>query len=170
MLLSNEQVDQRLSSPDNLALRFGSGVQERIIHRPGRKTGVPNLEVVKRNEIALRSRLGELQADLASEFSTTQARVSQLERGKDKSLDEQALQQQLKEVRDIAVDKLMASMGLISDDKLSRENAQGLSRIAANMAKVMDRTLPREESQAPVNVIVYCPEQRSEKSFKTIEI
>lgn len=171
MLLSNNQAEQRLGSPRNLANRFGSSAPTFItVHRPGRKADTPNMDKIKQNEIALRSRLGEKQGALAQEFNTTQARVSQLERGKSNSLDEEKLHEQLSKARDVAVDKLLTSMGLITSEKLNKENAQGLSRIAANMARVVEKTLPKESSDNNVQVIVYCPEQRSESSFKIVEV
>jgi transcriptional regulator with XRE-family HTH domain len=110
--------------------------------------------------------LGEKQAELAKEFGTTQGRVSQLERGKDKSLDNAGINQA---VKDIAVEKLMESLNLITPAKLQKETAQGLSRVASNMAKVVNLT-QEQTKERDVTVIVYAPELRSEKSFKSIDV
>lgn len=130
------------------------------------------MDALKRNQIALRSRIGERQGQLAKEFSTTQARVSQLERGRDKSLDEDALSRELAAVGDIAIGKLMESLELIDGEKLGKESATGLSRIAANLSKVVDNTRAKNASETgpKVQVVVYCPEPRKEENFKVIEI
>jgi|SRR5579864_176822 len=172
MLLSSEEAEKRLSSPDNLANRFSkhSDAKTIPIRRPGRKVDVPNLTPLQTNEIAFRSRLGERQGPLAREFNTTQARVSQLERGEAKSLDEDSIRERLSQVQDKALDTLMESLGLIDREKLKKESASGLSKIAAGMAKVVEATLPKDKADTNIQVVVYTPELRKEASFKVVDV
>lgn len=174
MLLSESEALERLSSPRNLANIFGqkkaSDVIEIPIHRPGRKAGVPNLSPVERNEIAFRSKMGETQTALAQEFGTSQPHVSQIANGKDSSLDQDAISRRLSEVGDAALDKLVESLGLIDREKLKKETASGLSKIASNLSAVIERTQPKENVAQQTTVIVYTPELRKEASFKVIDV
>jgi hypothetical protein len=173
MLLTEEQANERLNSEKNLANRFSRSdegrIEERVIEGPGKEKGSTNLTREERNEIAVRSRLGESQVALAREFNTTQPNVSYIERGKTKT-DEEKVESAINQVRDKALERLMHSLGLITDDKLSGCSAKDLSTIASNMSRVVEKTIPRAEVDNKINLVIYAPELRQEKSFKTIEI
>jgi predicted transcriptional regulator len=173
MLLTEEQANERLNSEKNLANRFSRSdegrIEERVINRPGKEQGLGNLSPEAKNEIAIRSRLGESQVALANEFGVTQPTVSYIERGKTKT-DEEKVESAINQVRDKALERLMHSLGLITDDKLSGCSAKDLSTIASNMSRVVEKTIPRAEVDNKINLVIYAPELRQEKSFKTIEI
>jgi hypothetical protein len=77
----------------------------------------------------------------------------------------------LNNIRDVAMDKLLASMGIIDDESLAEINAKDASIIAANMSKVVERTLPKDAEGGPkVQVIMYAPQQTNIESFQVVEI
>jgi transcriptional regulator with XRE-family HTH domain len=168
MIISEEEARRRQESPDNLANRFNIH-HERIEHA-GRKPGQKNLPIETKDEIALRSRIGEKQAILANEFNVSQNEISEIERGNIKSINEAKVERQLGEVRDLALEKVMLSLGLITADKLSGCSAPELAHISNNLGNVVSRTIPNANQQTSVNLIVYSPEPRKESSFKVIEI
>jgi hypothetical protein len=179
MLLTTEEAEARLSSSSNIATRFSCNpeiqmgpIQEaQVISMPkkGREFGKSNMPTFLRTQIAVLSHF-ENQKDVAKEFSTTQPHVSNIKNGKHEQ-DLDAVEQVLGKVRDVALEKLMASMGLLDSDKLSACSARDLSGIAANMSKVVEKTLPKQQNQvAQVNLVIYAPAQKEESSFRTIEI
>lgn len=198
MFLTNKQVEERLSSPRNLASRIAefrgevSSPQVEVITEtreirenkidsifnnqiteitmPSVGKNKINLDKNTRTEIAIRSRTGEHQPKLAQEFGITQANVSSIERGKTKGIDEEHANKVISQVKDRALDRLMCSLGLLDDDKLSSCSAKDLSIIASNMGRVVDKISPKEERPDNINFIIYAPELKQEKSFQTVEV
>jgi len=168
MTLTEEELNKRLNSPDNLANRFG--VKEIVLKRPGRKIGVPNFSPEEKQEVAERALLGERQNKLAAEFNMTQARVSQLENGEAKSLDQDALSSISQLAREKAVERLLESLHLLTPEKIKKESAYRVSCIAGNLSKVAYNLSDDKKSDANIQVIVYTPELRKESSFKVIDV
>ena len=174
MHITEKQALERLNSPNNLANRFARvdnqivQVEERVIHSPGKNR--VNLDENTRTEIAIQARLGMNQNDIARDFGVTQGEVSQIKNNKVQGVDERAVERSLNEVRDQAVLKLMESLGLITSDKLSALGAQALSIVAANMSKVVEKTMPNKDNKNNINLIIYTPEMRSERGFDFVEI
>lgn len=73
-------------------------------------------------------------------------------------------------IRDMALDKLMASLGIINDENLASCGAKDASLVARNLAGVVDKLTPREQAGTNVQLIVYAPKQRSEEHYDTIDI
>jgi transcriptional regulator with XRE-family HTH domain len=170
MNITHEQAIKRLDNPNNLANRFGTRISHIEIRNKGRRLGDVNLTDEQRNEIAVRSRLGEKQTDLAREYGTSQPNVSNIERGEGGRTDEARVERQLSEVRDIALGKLMLSLGLITEDKLQDCGADTLARVAAHMSKVIEKSMPRQDPRANINLVIYTPEMKKETGFKVVEI
>lgn len=79
------------------------------------------------------------------------------------------------DIKDAALAKLMASLNLISLDKLEDSgdgvnHATKLSKIAVNLSGVLGRLEPRAASESAVNIVIYAPEQKSEEKYKVIDI
>lgn len=186
MFLTNEQAEVRLNSEKNLANRFARGndkkvpekvteitqaeviITEKVIHLPG-KNGI-NLSEEVRTEIATRARLGESQTNLASEFNITQANVSSIERGRTKGIDEVKVEETTNRARDLALERLMQSLGLLTEDKLSGCSAKDLSVIASNMGRVVEKINPKTVQADNINFIIYAPELKQERAYETVEI
>lgn len=179
MFLNNTQVEERLKSEKNLANaswlpcnakspETQVTITEKTIHSPG-KNGV-NLSKEERTEIAIQSRLGESQVAIARDHGITQANVSSIERGKTKGIDEKKVEGVISSVKDRALDRLMTSLGLLSDDKLSGCSAKDLSVIASNMGRVVEKITPKETAPDNINFIIYSPELKQERAYDVIEI
>lgn len=142
-------------------------VEEHILSLSGKNR--TNLSRETRNEIALRARLGEKTSALAAEFQITQGNVSHIKTGRTHGIDEKEIVESLSEVRDKALDRLMVSLGLITDEKLAKCNAKELSVVAANMGKVVEKTIPRD-SVDRINLVIYTPELKQERAFDVVDI
>lgn len=194
MFLTVKQAEERLNSEKNLASRFNKNndnnndnfgraikqpietyensqvvsISEKTIHLPG-KIGI-NLSEEIRTQIAIRARAGESQPSLAREFGVTQANISSIERGNTKGINEDQVKKTIDSARDLALERLMQSLGLLTEDKLSGCSAKDLSVIASNMGRVVEKINPKTEQPDNINFIIYAPELKQEKSYKTIEI
>lgn len=200
MFKTEEQASARLKSSRNLVNRFGrqevtpsipSSIPEvhnsipvdnipgapalhhevEIIplHQPGNKEGKSKLSQDERNEIALRARLGEGQSILAKEFQVSQSAIGEIEQGRTK-VDEVSVQAKLDQVSDVAMDKLLASLGYITPEKLDKSKATDLSMIAANMSKVVNNVRGKEAQGPQVIVQIYSPELKKESNYKMIDV
>lgn len=174
MFITEEQARERLESSENLVNLLGTNSEGRIevraIKLPGKKPGSQNLSKEERTEIAIESRLGGRAREIASDHNVAEITVAKIREGKPRGIDEERVEKILGEARDRAMDRLMAALGLITDDKLSGASAKDLSTIASNMGRVVEKISTREQAANNVNVIIYSPELKKENSFKTIEI
>jgi hypothetical protein len=193
MFLTNEQADKRLSSENNLANRFSKNsnsvranakipekqvteilnpeviVTEKVITLPGKNR--VNLSEEERNEIAIETRSGIIsQTESAKQRGLNVLTVHNIAQGKTKGIDEEKVNQVINTVRDRALDRLMHSLGLLTDDKLSGCSAKDLSLIASNMGRVVEKIQDKTEKPDNINFIIYAPELKQERSFDVVEI
>lgn len=169
MLINDDQFNERLNSEDNIANRFNKKVNTVVLHRPGRKSDVPNHSKEDKVDAVVLNRLGIKQETAAQLAGMSQGRVSQL--NNDPKIEED-VQAKLKPVRDLAIEKMLKTIGLIDDEKLSSCKAESLSNIASNMSRIVEKTLPKESGNngAQINLTIYAPEVRNERSYKTVEV
>lgn len=163
------------------------GIQFRTIARPGNnrpwlskseRTGIAadfasatcvfdknddKIETKTMTEIA---RAHNVQVSTVSDIVNGTRRVADSER----SVDQAKVDLALDKVREVAIDKLMAGLGQLTEDKISVHNAKDISTICYNMAKVVQQTIPQEKGGQPINLIVYTPELRAEKNFDVVEV
>ena len=192
MLLNDKQAEERLNSPNNLANRIAAFRQSKKLQldEPSSTLSVsagrqlPRLPSQVREEIIERASTGlERQKDLAQEFGVTQAAVSYLKRTSEESASIQSVcppnqavstpeQEKFLEssIKDIASQKMLLAMGLITEDRLEKMKATDLARISSDMAKVVRDVSPKVQSGTQINLVVYSPEVRSESSYKIVEI
>lgn len=178
MFKTEEQIKERLSSEKNLVNRFGRQeptvpALENIVitplGNPGNKEK-PKLDQDSKDEIAFRARAGEKQKDLAEEFGVSQSAIGEIEQGRTK-VNEAEVNRRLDAVQDVAMNKLLESLGYMTTDKLDKCKATDLSSIAANMSKVVSNVRTKNNDSGPVvQVQIFAPELRNEKTYKTIEV
>jgi transcriptional regulator with XRE-family HTH domain len=188
MFLTAKQANERLGSGKNLALRFAKEgtlvtpekqvekqaleptytITEKVITLPGKNK--PNLSQEARTDIAIRTRLGESQAEIARATGLNTLTVNNIAQGKVKGIDEEKVERVIGEARDLALERLMSSLGLLTEDKLSGCSAKDLSVIASNMGRVVEKIQTKETQPDNINFIIYSPELKQERAFEIVEI
>ena len=172
-LLNPESAEERLKSTDNLARLFGKKEPN-----PNKVAILPNPRAGKRPELPEQDKVmikvlaatGDKQKTIAAQFGTSQGEVSAIKRGI-VPVEDQGLSKEVREeAYEKATDLLMRSLGFITDDKLADTSATKLSAIAANMGRVVEKITPRSDQSQNVQVVIYCPEQRSIEDYKVIEV
>ena len=88
----------------------------------------------------------------------------------DRSVNQAEIDKALDKVREAAIDRLMAGLGQLTNDKIAAHNAKDISSICSNMARVVQQTIPQDKAAQQINLIVYTPELRQEKNFDVVEI
>lgn len=158
------------------------GIQFREIKRPGNNRSWLSSEDRTRiaTEVALAS--GDIdenrttQTEVARRYSVQPSTVSDIVNNarrvpdKPRSVDQARIEAALDSVREKATNRLHESLDQLTTDKISAHNAKDISAICANMAKVVQQTLPQEKGTQNINLIVYTPELRQEKNFDSVEV
>lgn len=152
---------EKQTRPDN--------VETKILQQPGNRLGKRKLGIHQRNEIAVRARLGESQPVLAEEFGVTQATISAIERGKTK-VNEDIVEKQVDDVADLAMAKLLKSLGYIDNAKLSILDPVKLSVVARNMSGIIGNIRQKDDNGPQVMVQIYAPELKKESSYKSLDV
>ena len=187
MQLDPQKASERLNSPNNLANRikeFRSGRKLSLdVDEEGRGVltvhsvkSLPRLPGAAVNEIRERISSGtERQQDIAESFGVSQAAISYQKRVSDKEIENKEkaaeIDERAKVARSIAIDKMLLTMGLITEEKLEKLRAKDLATTARELSIVQHTLNPKDKAPAAqVNLVVYAPEVRSEESYKILEI
>jgi hypothetical protein len=191
MILTEEQAKERLNSDRNLVSRFSrvpadavlvptaviesepppiATVEITEIKLNSRTPKKAELDEATKIEIASRARLGESQSSLGREFGVSQNAVHYLETGRSLSLNEKAVEERINQVQDVAMLKLLSSLGFMDDEKMKKAGVKDLSTIAANMSKIVSNTRVQKDEGNQVHLHLYAPELRTEKSFNVVEV
>lgn len=191
MILTEEQAKARIESSENLINRLNkeeeptySGIEK--VEEPKEKIVTLNpraahagyykhLASEDRIEVAARARIGEPQKKLMAEFGVSQHTVSVLAKGQDYfgrgRVDEAKVQDRMNEIQDVALCKLMKTLGYLGDEKLSELGAKDLAAVAQSMAKVAGTLRPQERAgDAVAQVIIYAPETRPESKYQVVSV
>ena len=155
------------------------GIQFRTINRPGNNR--PWLSKEERTRIATDVASAPIngnqtRSEIAKTYSVRPSTVTDIanktRRIEDtpRSVDQAKLDSALGVVRETSINRLMTSLGQLTEDKISAHNAKDISTICANMAKVVQQTIPQDKVAQAINLIVYTPEMRKESNFEIVEI
>ena len=166
-------------SEDDFENEAPSRVSLSVEYKPAPQGRGPNLGEAKQTQIAKDSIENPRmkQSDLALIHGTTQRNVSRAVSGKIGGLPANAERKAvrvdiLNNAKDAALEKLMAALGLIDEEKLSAlESAKDIGRFSKDMASVYNSlTAQTAHAGNQVNLIVYAPKSREESSFKVVDV
>jgi len=73
-------------------------------------------------------------------------------------------------VQELALEKTMLALDLMTPEKFSNADLKELSQVAANMSRVIEKTSPKENADNTTKLIIYAPEQKKESQYKVIDI
>lgn len=195
MLISLEEAEQRLASENNLINKLGlsnslpestnAGEEAlEIIQKegPGRTEGRKNLPSFLKEVIGVEAHLTTA-AQVAESFDVSLSTVenckhSRAGQDREKYKNEElkrAIDRNLGEIRDTAMQKLMMSLNLITEDKVNKASVRDISVISANLSKVVTHALPKEDKKDPLEegamkLIVYAPVIKTLNEYKVVEV
>jgi hypothetical protein len=183
MIISETEKNERLNGEYNLLNRLANRASrsgDALIISPeplGRKPEVPNIPPIIKEIVATATRSGEAtNKEMADAFGISTRTVSDAKDGRvGKRRDEELetrIEQNVDKIRDSAVQRIMKSLNVMSDEKLENCKARDLSGIAANLSKVVDNLAPREKESAfqGVQIVFYSPRMKSVADFEVIDV
>jgi hypothetical protein len=181
MLINDEDKNKRLASDENLLNRLAkraARVGNSLLISPetlGRKPEIPNIPPLIKEIAATTASCGiATNKEMARSFGISAQTVSNVRSGvgiANKDI-QKKIDENLGQIRDVAIDRLMQSLGLMDDEKLANTKARDLSSIAANLSKVIDKSLPRADTNplSGVQVIFYSPRMKDISDYEVIDI
>jgi len=140
----------------------------------GEYTVNPNID----NDI-VRTTIGLLAVDgsttsqqIQKEFGLTKNQIIGAKNSKKRSIQEK-LQRGRDKVSELAIDKLMDTLGLLDPGTLLDAKPKDLANVAASLSKVVSsmRNIEQDkDNDAKVNVVIYAPERKDINSYSVIDV
>ena len=121
---------------------------------------------------SLRSIIGfqahfETAKKVASDFGVAPITAHLAKESRGNSESREAIQERLGSVRDIALDKMLRSLGVITEEKIDKLSVRGALNVAKGMAEIVNKTV--QPAQITNNqVIIYSPAQRLETDYDQV--
>jgi hypothetical protein len=112
--------------------------------------------------------------EIQKEFGVTRNQITGAEKSKKKSLAEK-IQRGRDKVSELALDRLMCTLGLLTDEKLSvMDNPKDIANVAASLAKVagsMDsRSRDTSNGDARISLNINTPSPRALSEYQVIDV
>jgi transcriptional regulator with XRE-family HTH domain len=170
MQITQAELERRLGSSKNLARTLpgeenpNSKFPESTVVYPEKGSPSPRLSTGLRIVAGSLSAQGEKTSEVASEFGITPSQVIAAKNSKDPKVSS-GITRSIEKVQELAIDKMMLALGLMSADKMEGTPLKDLSIIAANMGRIIEKTRIHEEDER-VQLIIYAPEPRTPRSYK----
>lgn len=182
MLLTFDALMERLANPKN-SMRENKTSHEDIQLevrklQQGRKAGQPNYSEEMRVSVGALARL-QGPTIAAQESGMTQGNASYLKRAYSSNLEKsQELNRKINEhlatkvdsARDLALDKLIASITHIDDEKLKDMKPQRLASVAKDLSAVVDKVSADRRDTGNFRVVINTVGQKDDSDYPTVEI
>ena len=199
MILTQEQIKQRIESPDNLINKLESHrssssieviVKDGVNNHKG-NLGVKHLDSDQRLAIGVLAQTTDHKT-VAEVFGISESHVNDLATGNrtigngkggavrviDNDLKNQIAERINKTkltIQERAAETLLKSLGLLTDDKLENSSAKEIAQITTQMSQVMRNLTPESQesnknSGVKVQIVLHQPKQAREEAFDYIEV
>lgn len=176
MRINQAELERRLQSPNNLTRSLpGSTVYvpdndnvtfEKKEPRP--KAKEPPLPTETKILAGSMVRQGLPAKDVADSLSITVGQVNSAKNSKDPRV-QAAINYSLERVQELAIDKLMQAMGLMTIEKFETASLKDLSIVSANMSRIIEKTRVQEDGTR-IQLVIYAPEMRKQSGYKMLDV
>lgn len=179
MILTDEELESKLSSPDNLLNQLNSNVEVQRIEKNHKGVGDKNVPPMVRSLIAsVANSSDETQKEIGATFGISHTTVSKTARGlidnrKDEALTKVigGVKERLETAHDLALDNLVESLSVLGSKLDKIDKPEKLAAVAERMSNVV-RSLTgnsKDDNVTSVRVILMAPVQKLEKNYEVID-
>ncbi len=187
MVITPEEMNRRLNSGKNLQNKLNNKTsmpafefpipdatasvepQVKVIEIPT-KTNAPQIkDDVLRSVIGSLASQGESVKQIAKDFNVTPNQVISAKNSPKPEIKD-AIRDSMSRVKELALDKLMLSLNLMTPDKFDAADLKTLSIVSSNMSRVIDKLTPRDANSSNTQLIVYAPQMKDESKYKVIDV
>lgn len=190
MQISKAELARRLNSGKNIINKFApanpTGAQKPTKSEIPSDLPMPNLydedtgkviEISKPNSpriadsvlntiIGSLAKQGEPISQIASEFGLSKEQILSSRQAPNTP----QVQASHEKIKELALDKLMLSLQLMTADKFDNADIKTLSNTAANMSRVIEKLTPKEAGASLSQLIIYAPQIKPESGYKVIDV
>jgi predicted transcriptional regulator len=188
MILSDEDITERLNSKDNIINLVGPATnkpESSLVIKPLNDTGVgkrgPQIpDMIRRLIAQTAAGSEETQADIANVFGVGIPTVSNYSRGLvhthlDKDLQELATKtaaEKEETAHGLALDSLVTSLGLVQSGLSGVTTAKEAAKLALDMSRIAQNLKPKDGDEAKTKtlVVIAMPNVKKESQFETIDV
>lgn len=162
-------------TPDSTSLPTPDETTLVIVDRsPGRPEGSPNMPIEQKALIGAIANLPGSQKELAAQLDISQAQLSNIKNGKvngkaDSELKDK-IQDRIDVINDVAIDKLMMSLGLITPEKLQVSGARVLSGVAKDMSQIVSQMAGKDKPGQQNVIVITNPGVHRESFYEVVEV
>lgn len=82
----------------------------------------------------------------------------------------EAVNENVEAVHKLAMERLLKTLGVITDEKLEGLNAKDASTVAANISRVMEKTMPKGQGDGASRIILVTPTLKTETHYTTVTV
>lgn len=179
MRISQDDLMRRLGSKSNLVNKLGlketketkeneskRGNDQTNRNNCGRLSDKPNAPESLRKVASILSNAENNSSQVARNLHLTPGQVTYA-----KEVFEKETKITEKQVEDLALTRLMDTLGLLDPVCVAREKPKDISTIAANLSRVHSNLRAHESNERNnVSITIYSPKQRDLKDYETIEV
>lgn len=164
IIYDEDEALERLGSPQNLVNRIHNPVVVKELH--SNRNGSKGIPPMVQELIGVAATL-TTQREAADSFGVSQPMARLYEHGMTKG--SKGVAPKVQESHDAAIDAMLSAIKAIPDRIPNVKKATDLSTIAANMARVVEKTTPKElEGKSNVQVIFFSPRIKDESEYETV--
>lgn len=106
---------------------------------------------------------------IATAYSHGEGRRGNPTSAKDPEL-ESKIEGRIQTVQEKALDKLMVALNLLDEEMMQSKTGVGVSTIAANMGRIVEKTAAKQNGAGSgTQIVIYAPQMRTENRYDVIE-
>jgi hypothetical protein len=164
MKITQAELERRLGLLGNL-----SSQQADSITPPEPPAAEPKPKVPHSLKIVAGSLAHQMPAkDVAGGLGLSVSQVNSYKYSKDPKV-QAGISEALGRVQELAIEKMMQALGLMTFDKMEGSNIKDLSIVAANMGRIIEKTRV-SETDTRTQLVIYAPEIREQRSYRVIDV
>ena len=164
MIIDEKELQRRLNSNRNLV--------NSVLPKPASVPSVSPVSSINKEEKPASNdmrvlgasliRQGVPEAIVCKEFKLTHKEV--------RSANEQRVGSNIDKIREIALEKLLIGLGLMTQDKFENADLKVLSQSVTAISRVLERTSEKENNSTTVQFVVHTPESRPVSGYRVIDV
>lgn len=175
--MEEEKAIARLESPDNLINKLSKDkteieknkniqIEELYKNRMGPKGIPPMIQT-----LAIETATVTNERAAAQEWGIAHQTVNYYKNGGGKA-DREHVKETIGKAHSNALDVMLGSIGLLKEkiDNKQVHKATDLSKIAADMGRVIEKTTPKEHGAANVKILVFAPNMKAEDDYEEMVV
>lgn len=175
-IITEEELQKRLENPDNLCNREEIIVQveHKRLRDSGRREGDKNIPETVKELAGVLAHVDTLK-NVGESLGISTSQVHQFKNGRNSQhVPNEELKDKIDErlgtVKDLALDRLVNSLNVITPEKLEKIKVVNAASIAQRMASVVEKVSEKKNDVGNVIFQIYAPRMREEKEFEVIEV